>query len=119
MRVKELAFFKKLLLQQRADILNKAGSFKSEALQERVGHGDEGDQAVSELHINVSLRLQERHVQLLHKVDMALAKIEEGRFGLCESCEEPLGVPRLKARPVANLCLACKEEQESRERLFA
>jgi len=115
---KELSFFKNLLLNQRAEILNKANLFKEEAKQGEV-QGDEGDLAVSELSLSLSLRLQERQAQLLSKVDRALAKIDNGRFGLCEICEEPLQRSRLIARPVANLCIACKEEQENRERVFA
>lgn len=120
MKTKDLGFFKELLLNQRSEILNKADAFKAEsALGQEPAGGDEGDMAVSELNLSLTLRLQERQAHLLQKVDRALAKIEEGSFGLCEVCEEPLNINRLRARPVANLCIACKEEQESRERVFA
>lgn len=119
MKAKDLQFFKELLLQQRAEILNKADAFKAESAIESSSQGDEGDLAVSELSLSLTLRLQERQTQLLQKIDRALGKIEEGSFGLCEQCEEPLNINRLKARPVANLCIACKEEQESKERVFA
>jgi DnaK suppressor protein len=119
MKAKDFLFFKELLLQQRSEILNKAESFKSESVIETTGSGDEGDLAVSELSLSLTLRLQERQTQLLQKIDRALAKIEEGSFGLCEQCEEPLNINRLKARPVATLCISCKEEQESKERVFA
>jgi DnaK suppressor protein len=119
MKTQELQFFKDLLLTQRAEILNKADSFKTDSVVESTGQGDEGDLAVSELSLSLTLRLQERQTQLLQKIDRALGKIEEGSFGLCEQCEEPLNINRLKARPVASLCISCKEEQESRERVFA
>jgi DnaK suppressor protein len=119
MKAKDLQFFKELLLQQRSEILNKADSFHTDSIIESAGSGDEGDLAVSELNLSMSLRLQERQTQLLQKIDHALAKIDEGSFGLCEQCEEPLNINRLKARPVATLCIACKEEQESKERVFA
>jgi DnaK suppressor protein len=119
MKAKDLVFFKDLLLKQRADILNKADAFKEEAKLAKDYQGDEGDLAVSELSVSLTLRLQERQAQLLSKVDRALAKIDDGSFGLCEQCEEPLNVNRLKARPVASLCIACKEEQENKERVFA
>ncbi len=118
MEAKQQAFFKDLLIQQRSEILNKANSFKEEAKDSPV-QGDEGDLAVSELNLSLSLRLQERQAQLLSKVDRALAKIEEGSFGLCETCEDELSMNRLMARPVATLCIACKEEQENKERVFA
>lgn len=118
MQQADFEFFKNLLLSQRADILNKAELFKEESLIEN-NQGDEGDLASSEFSMSMHLRLQERHAHLLQKVDYALAKIENGSFGVCESCEEPLNMNRLKARPVANLCIACKEEQENKERAFA
>jgi DnaK suppressor protein len=115
----ELQSFKDLLLNQRAEILNKADAFKTASSMESTGQGDEGDQAVSELSLAMALRLQERQTQLLQKIDRALGKIEEGSFGLCEQCEEQLNINRLRARPVATLCISCKEEQESKERVFA
>jgi DnaK suppressor protein len=119
MRVSELQFFKEILLTQKSEILNKSDSFKTAASVESTAQGDEGDLAVSELNLSLSLRLRERQTQLLQKIDRALGKFEEGSFGLCEQCEEPLQMARLKARPVATLCIACKEEQESKERVFA
>jgi len=121
MTVVELQSFKSVLLRQRSELLNnKSDVLKSEAM---IGasnrQGDEGDLAVSELNLSLSLRLQERQTQLLQKIDRALGKIEDGSFGLCEQCEEALSVNRLKARPVATLCISCKEEQESKEKVFA
>ncbi len=119
MKAKDVQYFKELLLKQRSEILNKTDSIKGEAPIESTGQGDEGDLAVSELTLSITLRLQERQTHLLQKIDRALGKIEEGSFGLCEQCEEALAINRLKARPVATLCIACKEEQESREKVFA
>ena len=119
MKASDTQFFKDLLLTQRAEILNKADAFRSDAGIGTLGQGDEGDLAVSELNLSMTLRLQERQAHLLQKVDRALGKIEEGSFGLCEQCDEPLNMARLRARPVATLCIACKEEQENRERVFA
>lgn len=119
MTAKDLKFFRELLLFQRGEILNKNDSFKGESVIESTGQGDEGDLAVSELSLSMTLRLQERQTQLLMKIDHALGKIEEGSFGLCEQCEEALNINRLRARPVATLCISCKEEQESKERIFA
>jgi DnaK suppressor protein len=119
MNTTDLQFFKELLLNQRSEILNKTDAFRSEAAIEVAIQGDEGDLAVSENTLAMTLRLQERQTQHLQKIDYALGKIEDGSFGLCEQCEEPLQKNRLIARPVANLCIACKEEQESRERVHA
>ena len=53
---------------------------------------------------------------LLSKLDLALKKIEDGTFGVCEICEEPIGKKRLEARPETTLCIKCKEDQEREER---
>lgn len=119
MTTTDFQYFRELLLKQRAEILNKTDAVKGESLVESTGSGDEGDLAVSELTLSITLRLQERDTQLVQKIDRALGKIEEGSFGLCEQCEEELAFNRLKARPVASLCISCKEEQESRERVHA
>ena len=119
MNTTELQNFKELLLKQRAEILNKTEALRGETLVEANLEGDEVDLAVSEQNLSLNLRLREREGQHLVKIDRALAKIEEGSFGLCEQCEEPLQKNRLIARPVATLCIACKEEQESREKVFA
>ena len=54
----------------------------------------------------------------IDKIDKALKKIEEGEFGMCDVCEEPISVKRLEARPETNLCIRCKEDQERAERDF-
>jgi DnaK suppressor protein len=60
-------------------------------------------------------RLRAR-ARAITKIDQALAKIEANEFGLCESCGEEIGIKRLEARPVAELCIDCKSEQERLER---
>jgi DnaK suppressor protein len=119
MRTRELNSFKSLLLEQRSDLINKIQSFRSETLAPVGERGDEGDRATSELDLSRAVRDQERINMLLPKIDRALHRITQGSYGLCETCEEPIGIPRLKARPVATLCIACKEEQEQTERIFA
>lgn len=80
---------------------------------------DEVDLASSETDQAVNLKLRDRERVLLKKIDKALRKIETGEYGECESCGEPIGVKRLEARPVTDLCIRCKEEQERREKIFA
>ncbi len=77
---------------------------------------DEMDAASSEVNLQFAGRLREREQGLLAKIDAALLKIEEGEYGACISCGEEIGVKRLEARPVAELCIDCKSEQEKLER---
>ncbi len=60
--------------------------------------------------------LRDREKWLLEKIEQALVRLNEGRYGLCEECEEEIGFARLKARPVATLCIDCKEVEERTEK---
>jgi len=75
------------------------------------------DRSALESDRNFALRLKDRERKLIKKIDEALKRIETGDFGICEACGEEIGVERLKVRPEATLCIACKEEQEKREKL--
>src|SRR6266550_2110587 len=74
------------------------------------------DLASSEYIQSFEFRLRGREKSLLSKLDLALKKIEDGSFGVCEICEEPIGKKRLEARPETTLCIKCKEDQEREER---
>jgi DnaK suppressor protein len=50
---------------------------------------------------------------------LALKKIDDGTFGICEDCEEPISRKRLEARPETALCIRCKEDQERDEKAFS
>ena len=55
-----------------------------------------------------------RDVGELAEVDVALARIEEGSYGTCSDCGEPIGWPRLNAQPTAERCIACQQKLEVR-----
>lgn len=76
---------------------------------------DEFDQASTGSLQALEFRLRGREFYLLHKIERALAKSEDGSFGECEECEEPISLARLWARPEAELCINCKEAQEKDE----
>lgn len=80
---------------------------------------DETDLAATEINQNLIFKLRERERQLLSKIDEAMARMEEGSFGTCEVCEEPIEKKRLQARPVSTLCLVCQEEREHRDKIYA
>lgn len=120
MKKTELKKFKEILDQRRSEITAQAASvaepvysFKEEDLL------DEVDLASSESDQNMNIRLRDRERILLKKIDKALVKIEAGDYGICESCGEDISTRRLEARPVTDLCIRCKEEQERVERSFA
>ena len=116
MKKRDLQRFKKLLLEQRERLQgNQKKALSGDVHVDPDDFPDEIDTASSEVNLQFTGRLREREQGLLAKVDSALMKIEQGLFGECTNCGEDIGVKRLKARPVAELCIECKSEQEQLE----
>jgi DnaK suppressor protein len=116
---KDLKRFKKLLEESRAAILAKARkTMEEESNFDTDDLPDEIDQASSEYAQSMAFRLLDREKLLLMKIEKAIARINDGSFGQCERCEEPISVKRLEARPVTTLCIRCKEEQEKKEKSY-
>lgn len=117
MRKRELERFRKLLQRQREQLVAHAKSAMSGDIHlDPDDFPDEIDTASSEVSLAFMGRLRERERGLLAKIDGALRKIADGEYGLCENCGEEIGLKRLEARPVAELCIECKSEQEKLER---
>lgn len=117
MRKRDLTRFKQLLEAQRDQLLGNAKKALSGDIHlDPDDFPDEIDTASSEVGLAFIGRLRERERGLLNKINAALEKIEQGSFGECEQCGEEIGIKRLEARPVAELCIDCKAEQEKLER---
>lgn len=120
MNKKDLKKFKDLLTKRKAEIIASADTTKEEGIGfDPDDLPDEVDLASTEAGQSLNLRLRDRERVLLKKINEALQKMEEGTYGICESCGENIGIERLEARPVADYCVRCKEEQEKREKLYA
>lgn len=114
---KELKKFQELLEDKRKVVLERARQMLSEGMVLDANDlPDEMDLASSEYIQSFEFRLRGREKSLLSKLDLALKKIDDGSFGICEICEEPIGKKRLEARPETSLCIKCKEDQEREER---
>ena len=117
MRKRDQLRFKKILTSQRDQILKHNKSALSGDMDlDPDDFPDEIDSASSEMSLAFQGRLRERERGLLTKVEDALKKLEDGIYGECENCGEDIGIKRLEARPVAELCIECKSEQEQLER---
>ena len=117
---KELKKFQELLEEKRKAVLERAREMlavENMALDTN-DLPDEMDLASSEYLQSFTFRLRGREKTFLKKIDHALAKIDEGTFGICEECEEPISVKRLEARPETTLCIRCKEDQERMEKAY-
>lgn len=117
MRKSEQKKFIKILNEAKTQLLDNARrAMTGDIHLDPDDFADEIDSASSESGLAFIGRLRERERQLIQKIDASLDKIENGTYGTCVSCEEDIGVARLKARPVADLCIDCKSQQERLER---
>ncbi len=119
MTKKQLHEFRGILEEKRDQIYENARrTLKTEIELSDDDLPDEMDMASSVYEQNLSLRLRGRERHLLDKVDLALSRIDDNSFGICEECEEKISLTRLRARPVTTLCIQCKEDQEQREKAY-
>jgi DnaK suppressor protein len=116
---KELAKFRELLEKKRSGVLENAKkTLTDHMVLDPNDLPDEMDLASSEYLQSFEFRLRGREKVYLAKLDLAIRKIEEGTFGICQNCEEPISKKRLEARPETQLCIRCKEDQERDEKAY-
>jgi DnaK suppressor protein len=116
-RKTDLERFRKILLEQKRQIVAHARRMLAgEVHVDSDDFPDEIDTAVSESSLSLTGRMREREFGLLAKIEKSLERIERGGYGECESCGEEIGLKRLRARPVTDCCIDCKDEQERLER---
>ena len=113
----QLAFFKDRLKQLEQDILTNAGA-TTENLRETQFVPDPADRATIEEEHALELRTRDRERKLLKKVQQSIAMIDSGEYGWCTETGEPIGLPRLLARPTATLSLEAQERREMRQKLY-
>lgn len=113
----QLEFFRARLLQMRSEVVDREVDVK-ERLHQRESFADPADRATAEEEHWLDLRLRERESLLLRKIDDALRRIRDREYGYCEVTGEPIGIPRLLARPTATVCVDVKGQNEQIESQF-
>lgn len=114
--------FRKTLLDMKERLLAEGlGKSLPEDLARPFDIGDEGDRADIERIHEVSILLSARDKEKLQAIEDALEKLREGSYGVCEECGEEIGPGRLKAMPLAKLCVPCQArlEKEKASQKFA
>ncbi len=119
---KKLADYKKVLQVRLGELLTEADQAVKDISESNADtSSDPTDQAVQELDRNRLLRFKDRERKLIRKIEKAINRIDEGTYGACEACASQISESRLKARPMATLCIDCATELESekaKSRLF-
>src|SRR4051812_50211997 len=113
----QLAFFKRKLLEVRDQILRNADD-TGEHLRENETTTDPSDRATLEEEYTLELRTRDRERKLLKKVEKSIKLIDDGSYGYCEETGEPIGIPRLLARPTATLSLEAQERRERMQKMY-
>jgi DnaK suppressor protein len=116
MKKKDIENFKKHLAARLDDLLNQAGDTVSGMTETKENFPDPTDRAALEADRNFMLRIRDREAKLIKKIRAALERIENDRYGICESCGEDISIKRLKARPVTTQCIDCKSKEEALEK---
>lgn len=111
-----LEFFRRKLQGWRADLVEESKQTIENLRDEVRDVGDEAERATRETENSLELRTRDRYRKLIAKIDKALKRIEEGRYGFCEETDEDIGLERLEARPIATLCLDAQERWEHRQK---
>ncbi len=113
---RELLQFKQQLEAMKDEINADVEQTLNEMTSQTGNIPDPNDRATMESDRSFELRIRGRERKLMEKIDEALARIEDGTFGICAGCGEDIAVKRLQARPVAKFCIDCKTRQEQREK---
>ena len=117
---KHKAYFKKKLNEWKTEIIKTNNeALYNGSLDDNSVSADIVDQASSYTDKTVEMKAINRQIKLISKIDKALTRIKDGTYGFCTETGEPIGLKRLIARPVADLCIAAQEKHEKEEKVYA
>jgi len=117
---KHKAYFKKKLNEWKAEIIRTNNeALYNGSLDDNSVSADIVDQASSYTDKTVEMKAINRQIKLISKIDQALTRIKDGTYGFCAETGEPIGIKRLIARPVAELCISAQEKHEKEEKVYA
>ena len=117
---KHKVFFKRKLNEWKTDLTKSSNeALYNGSMDDNSVSADIVDQASSYTDKNVEMKAINRQIKLISKINQAIKKIENGTYGFCEETGEPIGIKRLMARPIANLCIAAQEKHGKDEKVYA
>jgi DnaK suppressor protein len=118
MNEKQLAYFRQKLLDWREELIVESQETINNLKEENWQEPDLSDRASLETEAGVELRTRNRYLKLIGKIDAALRRIEAGKYGYCEETDEPIGLRRLEARPIATMTVEAQERHEKMEKQY-
>ncbi len=118
MNAKQKEYFRRKLIAWKEELLRESTETLRNLQNDSLQAPDIADRASAETDRSVELRTRDRERKLISKIDEALQRLEDGTYGYCEETNEPIGLRRLEARPIATLSIEAQERHERLERSF-
>lgn len=117
MNERQLEYFRRKLSSWREQLLKESSETICNLQTENVSEPDIVDLASNEVDRAIELKSRDRERKLINKIEEALRRIEDGKYGYCEETGDPISLKRLDARPIVTLSIEAQERHEKRERL--
>ena len=114
----QMAYFRAKLVKLKQDMHQNAGETAENLREDTVVVPAPADRATIEEEHALELRTRDRERKLLKKIEQSIARIDAGDYGYCDETGEPIGVPRLLARPTATLSLEAQQRRELKQKMF-
>ncbi|MCE3232318.1 MAG: polymerase-binding protein DksA [Rickettsiaceae bacterium] len=112
----QLEYFRQKLVAWKDELLSESRETLDHLREENWQEPDVNDRASVETETSLELRTRDRYRKLIDKIDSALRRIENGKYGYCDETGDEIGIKRLEARPIATLTIEAQERHESYER---
>jgi len=109
-------YFRQKLLRWRSELVDESNDTLQSLQEGGIVEPDIADRASIETERSLELRTRDRARKLIAKIDSAIQRIDDGSYGYCEETQEPIGLNRLEARPIATLSIEAQERHERMER---
>ena len=117
---KHLFFFKIKLTEWKKELVKANNeALYNGTIDDNSVSADIVDQASSYTDKTVEMKAINRQIKLISKIDQALLRVRNGTYGFCAETADPIGLKRLMARPVAELCISAQEKHEKEEKVYA
>ena len=116
MNPQQVEYFRQKLIRWRSELLADSAETLRSLQEESLLRPDLTDRASLETERSIELRTRDRERKLISKIDAALSRLDSGTYGYCEETDEPIGIRRLEARPIATLSIEAQERHERMER---
>jgi RNA polymerase-binding transcription factor len=106
--------YKDALLRKKGEIMDAGGMKPLQAsMENNTRQGDMADQASGNNEVHIQLKLKQTDAKILQAIEEALVRIDNGTYGVCRDCGEPIAEARLNAIPWTRVCIKCKEKQNA------